>query len=124
MSSYKDLEVYKKSFELSVLIHEISTKLPKTEQFELGSQIRRSSQSIRSNIVEGYGRREYKNEFIRFLIYSLSSCDETISHLEILMLTYPLVFKDKNLIAEHEILGKMLNNFIKYVRNNWKTPTR
>ena len=118
------MEIYKKSFELSVLIHELSTKLPKTEQFELGSQIRRSSQSIRSNIVEGYGRREYKNEFIRFLIYSLSSCDETLSHLEILMLTYPLVFKDKNLIVEHEILGKMLNNFIKYVRNNWKTPTR
>ena len=121
MSSYRDLNIYKKSFELSVLIHELSTKLPKTEQFELGSQIRRSSQSIRSNIVEGYGRREYKNEFIRFLIFSLSSCDETISHLEMIIRIYPLIFKENNLLKEHEILGKMINNYIKYVRNNWRS---
>ncbi len=112
MSNYKDLEIYKKSFELSVLIHELCIKLPKTEQFELGSQIRRSSQSIRSNIVEGYGRREYKKEFIRFLIFSLSSCDETISHLEMIIRIYPLTFKENDLLKEHEILGKMINNYI------------
>ncbi len=40
--------------------------------------------SVKSNIVEGYGRRKYKMEFIRFLIFSISSLDETIDHLETL----------------------------------------
>ena len=45
----------------------MSLDLPKFEMFEEGSQIRRSSKSVRSNIVEGYGKRHYKNDFIRFL---------------------------------------------------------
>lgn len=45
--------------------------------YELGSQIRKSSDSVNSNIVEGYGRSRYKNEFIRFLVFSHSSCLET-----------------------------------------------
>jgi len=32
----------------------------------LGSQIRRSADSVVSNIVEGYGRRMYKAEYVRF----------------------------------------------------------
>jgi len=44
--------------------------LPKFEMYEEGSQIRRSAKSVAANIVEGYGRRRYKQEFIRFL-YSL-----------------------------------------------------
>ena len=121
MKNYKDLEIYRKSFDLAILIHKLSLKLPTYEQFELASQIRRSAQSTRSNIVEGYGRREYKPEFIRFLIFSQSSCDETISHLDMLIKIYPLILEDRNLNEEYEILCKMINNFIKYVRNNWKT---
>ena len=34
-----------------------------------------------SNIVEGYGRKRYKADFIKFLVYSLSSCLETKNHL-------------------------------------------
>lgn len=112
MGNYKNLEIYKKSFELAVLLHKLSMKLPKYEQFELASQIRRSAQSTRSNIVEGYGRREYKPEFIRFLIFSQSSCDESISYLEMLMKIYPLIIEDRNLIQEYEILGKMIYNYI------------
>lgn len=64
--------------------------LPKFEQFEEAQQIRRSSKTVRSNIVEGYGRRRYKADFIKFLIYSLSSNDETIDHLETLFETESL----------------------------------
>ncbi len=66
--SYKKLEVWQLSRGLVIDIHKMSlTKLPRFEMFEEGSQIRRSVKSVKSNIVEGYGRREYKNEFIRFL---------------------------------------------------------
>jgi four helix bundle protein len=76
MSSYKDLEIYKLSYDLANRVHKASLKLPAFELYEQGSQIRRSSKSIRDTIVEGYGRRRYKAEFIRYLIYAQSSCDE------------------------------------------------
>ena len=80
---YDNLEIYKLSFDLAISIHKMSLNLPKYELYEQGSQVRRSSQSIKNNIVEGYGRRRYKADFIKFLIYAQASCDETISQLKI-----------------------------------------
>lgn len=51
--NYKDLEVWKIARELSIKIHKMTLTLPKFEMYEEGSQIRRSSKSIRSTIVEG-----------------------------------------------------------------------
>lgn len=34
--------------------------------------------------MEGYGRRRYQSEYIKFLTYALASCDETKAHLELL----------------------------------------
>src|SRR5438132_12028019 len=88
--SYKDLEIYKLSHELAIDIHNMSLTLPRFELYEEGSQIRRSSKAVSSNLVEGFGRRRYKNEFIKFLIYALSSCDETREHLDLLFKTISL----------------------------------
>ncbi len=51
--SYKKLQVWQLARELSIEIHKMSLDLPRFELYETGSQIRRSSKSIRSNIVEG-----------------------------------------------------------------------
>ncbi len=67
MTTYKDLDIYKLSHKLAVEVHRMTMKLPKYEMFEEGSQVRRSSKSISSNIVEGFGRRRYKQEFIQYL---------------------------------------------------------
>lgn len=57
--SYKNLEIWKLADEVVVEIHEMTlAKLPKFEMFEEGSQIRRSSKSVKATIVEGYGRKE------------------------------------------------------------------
>lgn len=122
--SYKNLEIWQMARELVIDIHKMTLKnLPRFEMYETGSQIRRSSKSIRSNIVEGYGRRMYKNEFIRFIIYALSSTDETIDHLETLFetgsLTNQKLFED--LHNRSNILGKMINNFLKSVQRNHKS---
>ena len=119
--SYKNLEIWVRSREISVIIHKMTLNdLPKFEMYEVGSQIRRSSKSIRSNIVEGYGRRRYVMEFIRFLTFSIASNDETIDHLETLYETESL--KDKALYDDlHdklEILGKKLNLFIQAIERN------
>jgi len=113
MNSYKDLEIYSESKRLAIEVHKISLALPKFELFEEGSQIRRSSKAVTSLIVEGYGRKKYKADFIKYLIYSHAECDETITHLELLFETES--FKDKEkfdqLINDYSILSKKLNKF-------------
>jgi len=124
--SYKNLEIWKEAREVSVMIHEMTLTLPKFEQYEEAQQIRRSSKSVRSNIVEGYGRRKFKQDFIRFLIIALASNDETIDHLETLFETKSLtdqqVFDD--LILRIQQLGRKLNNFIKAVEREHNNSTR
>ena len=72
-----------------------------------------------SSIVEGYGRRRYKQEFIRYLTYAQASCDETTDHLETLYETESLT--DKGLFEELQDkldhLGRKLNSFITSVEN-------
>ena len=116
--SYKKLHIWSMARDLVVDIHKMTLeKLPQFEMYEEGSQIRRSIKSVKSNIVEGYGRRRYKQEYIRFLVYSLASCDETLDHLDNLNITGSL--KDNKLYDylnnKLEVLGKKLNNFIKAV---------
>ena len=67
MKSYKDLDIYNLSFQYAIEVHHITLELPKHELYELGSQLRRSSKSVVANIVEGYGRIRYKQDFIKFL---------------------------------------------------------
>ncbi len=119
--SYKNLEIWERARTLSIAIHKMTmTELPKFEMFETGNQIRRSSKSIRSNIVEGYGRRKYVVEYIRFLTFSISSNDETIDHLETLFETESLKNKEiyDDLHSQSEVLGKKLNMFIQAIERS------
>lgn len=116
--SYRDLEIWKLAREAAIGVHRMSVKeLPKFEMYEEGSQIRRSVKSIRSNIVEGYARRRYKQEFIRFLVFAHASCDETIDHLEGLFETGSLTNETtyRDLQAQLDLLGRKLNVFIEGV---------
>src|SRR6185295_15410124 len=80
--SYKKLQIWVLAREVVIEVHEMTIKLPKFEMYEEGSQIRRSSKTTKATIVEGYGRRRYKQDWIKFLVYALSSNDETLDHLE------------------------------------------
>ena len=121
--SYRDLDIYKKAHKLAIEIHEMSLQLPKFEMYEEGSQIRKSSKSVKNNIVEGFGRRRYKQEFIKYLTYSLASCDETLGHLHTLYETKSLDDEKKYryFCEEYDHLGKMITNFIKSVDVGHKT---
>jgi four helix bundle protein len=122
MSSYRDLDIYKIGLELFYIVHPASLKLPKYEMYELGSQLRRSSDSVVTNIVEGYGRKSYKAEFIRFLTFSWSSCLETVNHLEKINHLYKgIISNNEELIIKYNELSSKIFNFIKYVEQNWKT---
>lgn len=126
--SYKKLDIWERARDVSIAIHKMTlTELPipiaigiGIEMYEEGSQIRRSSKSIKSNIVEGYGRRRYAMEYIRFLTFSIASNDETIDHLETLFETGSLNSKTlyDDLHGHLEILGKKLNLFIQAIERN------
>jgi four helix bundle protein len=119
--SYRNLEIWQLARSLVVDIHQMTlAKLPKFEMFEQGSQIRRAVKSVKATIVEGYGRRRYKQEFVRFLIYAQGSCDETTDHLETLFETRSLtdqpLFDD--LHQRLDQLGRKLNAFIQSVERS------
>jgi four helix bundle protein len=120
--SYKNLDIWKLAREVVIEIHHMSLALPKFEQFEEAPQIRRSSKTIKS-CIEGYGRRRYKADFIKFLVYSLSSNDETIDHLETLYETGSLTNKIVCSTIHKKLTepGKKLNNFIASVERSHKT---
>ena len=122
MSSYRDLDIYKISFSLFLKTHPFSLKLPKFELHELGSQLRRSSNSVNTNIVEGYGRRSYKGDFIKFLVYSEASNLETLSHLEKIQVLYPQFSIEPQTLSEsYSLLGGKIHSFTEYVRESWRT---
>lgn len=119
--SYKDLDIYTISLDLFLKVHPKTLQLPKYELYELGSQLRRSSDSVVSNIVEGYGRRRYKADFIRFLVFSHSSCLETIGHVYKITVLYPnLKVEFEPFIQIYENLGGKIFNFMSFVEKNWK----
>ncbi len=65
--SYKNLEIWCLARGLSIEIHQMTLNLPQFEMYEEGKQIRKSSKNVRSVIVEGYGRRYYKQILLNLL---------------------------------------------------------
>ena len=116
MAGYKDLKIYQEAHRLGVEIHRFSMKLPKFELFETGSQIRRASKSISANLVEGYGRRRYHADYVKFLIYSQSTCDETNEWLVYIRDLYEdLAAEAQVLLDSIDSLGRQINLYIQSV---------
>lgn len=112
IQSYKDLLVWQKAFELSLLIYKVTKNFPKDELYGIVSQIRRCAISIPSNIAEGYTRHR-KLEYIQFLQIAFASGAELETQL--------LIAKELNYIAEADFnktynllqeIMKMLNSLI------------
>lgn len=122
--SYKKLHIWVMAREVVIEVHAMTMKLPKFELYEEGSQIRRSSKTTKATIVEGFGRRRYKQDWIKFLIYALSSNDETMDHLENLWDTKSLTNESVflSLKTKIESLGKMLNKFLQAVEQEHQSP--
>ena len=73
----EDLEVFKKSYPLSLQVHKLSQELPKSEQYDLASQMRRASKSVCANLGEGFVKQKiYPNELKRFVSMSAGSAGE------------------------------------------------
>ena len=119
--SYRDLEIYKESKRLAIEVHVMTLELPKFEMYEEGGQVRRSSKSVTSMIVEGYARRRYKADYIKYLVYSQAECDETMVHLEFLLETGSSkdVKKIDKLKSDYDVLSKRINKYLQWVEDHF-----
>lgn len=108
--TFKDLRVWQKGIELVKEIYKVTAAYPRTEDYGLSSQMRRSSVSIPANIAEGFRRRSSK-EHRQFLNIALGSCAE----LETLaIISYELKYIDasqQNYLTEliDHICGMLVN---------------
>jgi four helix bundle protein len=71
INSAKELQVYKKAYQLAMEIFNLSKSFPAEERHALTSQIRRSSRSIAMNLREAWAKRRYEAHFVA----KLSDCD-------------------------------------------------
>lgn len=113
MGTYKDLDVYQRSFRCAVRIYKISLDFPKYLQYDIADDVRRAARSIPSNISEGYGRNKSNKDIINFLRTSLGSCDEVLFNLDFV---YELKLIDKktynNAKEQYKIIGSELYKLI------------
>lgn len=123
-NGYKNLDIYNLAHTLGVRVYEMTLRLPKIEMYEEASQIRRSSKSVSSNIVEGFALRNYKNEYIHYLYRAYASSEETVEHLQFLFDTKSLVNESEfaQLFSNYKKLNGMLFRFIQSVERNYDTP--
>ena len=118
IKSFRDLEVYRRSYAFAMDIFMVAKKFPKEETYSLTSQIIRSSRSVTANISEGWARRSYENVFKQFLITSLGSASETQTWLDFAKdCQYISASEHQALSTELNEIGKMLTQLHK----RWKT---
>ena len=114
----QDLKVYILSYKLALEIFKLTRKFPKEERYSLTDQIVRSSRSVPINIREGFAKRKYEKLFIRHLIDSLGSSDETRGWLDF-SLDCEYITK-----AEHDYFDKeydKINAMLYKLSNTWST---
>ena len=113
MGSFRDLTVYKKAFELSMLLFKESKNFPPEERFDLTSQIRRSSRSVCSNVGEGYRKRLYPAHFKSKCSDADMENSETQVWLDFaLACEYITKEKYENYLKRSEEVGRMINHMI------------
>ncbi len=104
----EDLKVYRKLFKLTQEIYQLTITFPKHEMYELGSQLRRSSNSAPANLAEGFGN-PHTNIYTECINRAQGEIRETKHHLRIAFMRKYLIRKKLDyLIDENEECSKML----------------
>jgi four helix bundle protein len=118
IKSYKDLEVWKLSFEIAMDIFKLTRRFPQEEVYSLISQVVRYSRSISANITEGWAKRNYDGVFKHHLIHALGSTAETTNWLDFAKeCDYINENEYQRIIDKIDIIGKMITK----LHQNWIT---
>jgi len=123
INSFEDLKVYKKLCELHLKINELSMTFPKFELHELGSQLRRSSNSIEANIAEGWNNK-HVNIYLEGINRSMGELQETKHHLNIAFRKgYLNESTYQDILMKYDECGRMLNGLTQSLLR-WKSKSK
>jgi four helix bundle protein len=110
---YHNLDVFKKSYDLSLEMHRLTLGFPRWEEVEIGRQLRKASKSITANLVEGMARQKSPKDLVRFLRDAMGSCDEVRLWLDYAKdLGYMKQEQHTAWIDRYCEVGRMLNGLI------------
>ena len=116
LKSFKDLQVWQKSYVLALDIYEATSNFPASEVYGLTAQIRRAAVSIPSNIAEGYARG-HTAEYVRFVNVAYGSLAELQTQL---MLARDLGYLEQSvhgvIASQYEDLERMLSALMRSLR--------
>jgi len=123
IESYEDLEVYQRLCELHLEVNEMTFDFPKFELFELGSQLRRSSNSAPANIAEGWNNK-HTNIYLEGINRAQGEIRETKHHIK-------MAFKKRyigepryeDLTSRYDECGRMLTG-LENSLTSWKSMTK
>ncbi len=108
IESFEDLEVYQKLVQLHLEVHALTLTFPKHEMYEVGSQLRRSSDAIPANLAEGWNNKHI-NVYLEAINRSLGELRETKHHLT---MSFKKGYFDKEkfdfLVARYDECGRIL----------------
>ena len=116
MRDFRQLQVWDKAHQLTLLIYEVTQDFPREELYGLTSQVRRAAVSVPANIAEGCGK-DTEIDLARYMQISMGSASELEYHL--------LLARDLNYLDEttYQTLSlktvevkRMLAPFIKRLR--------
>lgn len=117
INKVEDLVIYIIALDLSSKINELVDSIPYNWNIKEVDQIKRSSSSAPSNIVEGFGQRFYVKKFIHYLYIAVGSSDETQSHLRKLKIDNHIDSnKADSYLRQYKNLSVRIVNLITYLR--------
>jgi four helix bundle protein len=121
---FEALEVYREARRFRQRVFKLAGQLPSDEKFVLVSQMRRTALSLTNNIAEGHGSRSYRHN-ISYLYRSRGSLCELMD--DIGVCEEEGYFKQEHLKDLHdhaEVVAKLLNGYIAYLRTKLDKKTK
>ena len=121
---HTDLEVYRRSFDVTMLVFKLSDAFPPEERYSLTDQCRRSSRSVCANLAEAWRKRRYPASFVSKLSDSEAEAAETQTWLQFAVECEYLQPDDlRELYNEYDKIIGMLVNMIK-TPESWTPSTK
>lgn len=124
VSDFKKLQVWQKAHALALHAYRVASKMRKSQDLSLRTQIVRAAMSIPANIVEGR-RQESEREFARFLRIALNSAFELEYHVMLARDIGAMTDDDSDSLLREDIeVRKMLHGLIKRLGDKPRTARR